>query len=131
MKVWNVTDGPGFKGRARALMLFGKTVAPGRYVDVKGEQLKNAHKIQKDVAAGMVYIGNTLPDSYAATRAKTKPRFPTKAVRAHGEHVVAKAKPVAKASKSVVVPKVEAIKVDDKVKAVVADDAKSGSKRGK
>jgi hypothetical protein len=81
-KVWNITGGPGSESPPTVLMLLGKRVLPGRYTKVEASQLKNAHKIKKDVEAGLVFIGDKLPESHAAP---VHARLPVGHARSHGE----------------------------------------------
>jgi hypothetical protein len=90
-KVWNITDHPGSEVAPSTLMLFGKRVLPGRYVKVEDAQLKNAHKTAKDVKAGLIHIGDKLPDTYTAAKGMVHARLPQGHARAHGAPVKAKA----------------------------------------
>lgn len=84
-RVWNISDHPATKVEARTVTIFGRPCAPGRYVLVSSEQLKNARKIEAEVAAKMLHVGDQPPEDYV--RAKSVPRapFPKGAARAHGK----------------------------------------------
>ena len=102
-KVWNVSDDPSTEVPARTIMVLGRAVLPGRFIYVDDKRLARAHKVKKDVEAGLLFIGAKLPAAYLATK-KTKVhlKMPAGHKRAHGPPPKAK-----KAPKSA--PKVEAM----------------------
>ena len=89
MRVWNITDHPETKCSARTTMIFGRSVAPGKYVTIEDDLLKGAHKLNKDAAARMVHIGNDLPADYVAAKGTTR-ATPRAGKLAHGEPVETK-----------------------------------------
>lgn len=117
-KVWNITDHPKSKVPASVLMLFGKRVLPGRYVKVEDSQLKNAHKIQKDAAAGLVFVGDKPPADYAAKKTPARARLPKDHVRPQ----------VAKVAKKAAAPKV---KITTEAKPAGPKEESSGGKAKK
>jgi len=119
-KVWNITDGPRYRGAARTIMLFGKTVPPGRYVLVPEARLARAHKLVKDIDAGMVHVGD-LPGWYLASKKPPRVPFPIGHSRAHGPAL----------EKSPTLDKEVSAKVDaavDKVTTPVVEKAKDPEK---
>lgn len=102
-KVWNISDHPGTKDVPRVLMIMGNSVNPGRSTRVDDSALVNAHKLNRLIEAGLVYVGDRPPRDYQVKKTPPKADLPAKASRAHGE----KAKPVAAEPKKVkaVMPK--------------------------
>jgi hypothetical protein len=84
-RVWNISDHPATKVVSRMITIFGQPCAPGRYVLVNDEQLKDAHKLDQDVAAKMLYVGDQPPADYVAAKATPRAPFPKGASRAHGQ----------------------------------------------
>lgn len=83
-RVWNVTDDPRTDIRPCSLMIFQKSVAPGRYVNVPDARLAKAKKIYKDSEAGLVYIGDQLPEGYLRAKETIHLKVPEGHARAHG-----------------------------------------------
>jgi hypothetical protein len=85
-RVWNISDDPSTKVPAIHIVVLGKDLAPGQFVQVDDSQLVGSHKIKKDVERKWLWVGMELPASY---RAFKKPQSaavpPAGAVRAHGE----------------------------------------------
>lgn len=80
-KVWNLTDDPRTEGPGITMMLFGKSVLPGRCVKVPEDMVKASKKIQVDIDAGRVAVGRRPPQGYLDAKA------PPKAVRPAGSEV--------------------------------------------
>lgn len=84
-RVWNVSDDPRRKDvQPRTLMIFQKSVAPGRYVNVPDARLAKAKKIYQDVEAGLVHIGDQLPEGYLRAKETIHLKVPEGHARAHG-----------------------------------------------
>jgi hypothetical protein len=94
-KVWNVSDDPSTDVAARTIMVFGKSVPPGRFVWAEDSRLARAHKIKKDIENGLLYVGALPPKSYLDSKGRKKHlSLPKGHKRAHGPDVKAKpAKP--------------------------------------
>jgi hypothetical protein len=120
-KVWNVSDDPSTAVPARTIMVLGKTVLPGRFIYVDDKRLARAHKVKKDVEAGLLFVGPKLPAAYLASKqSKIHLKMPAGHKRAHGPDKPAKvvAKPAVKAAakpapKPAPKPAVKAEKVDE------------------
>jgi len=118
-KVWNVSDDPSTEVPARTLMVLGKTVLPGRFIYVDDKRLARAHKVKKDVEAGLLFVGPRLPANYLASKqSKVHLKMPAGHKRAHGPDKVAPkvkaAKPAKPAPEAPPPPKVG--KTEDKKK---------------
>jgi hypothetical protein len=87
-RIWNITDGgqPGMKAHTRTVL--GRSVKPGRAIRVEEAALKNAHKVNREIQAGFLHVGNTPPSWYAAKkkppRAKVQGRRINEQGRAYG-----------------------------------------------
>lgn len=120
-KVWNVSDDPSTAVPARTIMVLGKAVLPGRFIYVDDKRLARAHKVKKDVEAGLLFVGAKLPASYLASKqSKIHLKMPAGHKRAHGPSKPAKVvtKPAAKAATK------SAPKAPAKVEKVVEDQKK-------
>jgi len=85
-KVWNISDHPGTGVTARTIMVMGRSVAPGHFVRVESGRLARAHKIHKDVAAKLLYIGNAPPADYLKLKSPKRTALPRDVSRiGHGE----------------------------------------------
>jgi hypothetical protein len=84
-RVWNITDDPTTKVQERLVVVCGKAVMPGRFVNVDEDILKNAHKLKAEVQQGLVFIGKNPPAKYAAWKKPLKAQLPKGMARAHGE----------------------------------------------
>lgn len=84
-KIWNITDHPKTDAPGVTWMVLGRSVKPGRFVRIPDARLVRAHKVQKDVEAGNLYIGEQPPPDYV--KAKKPPRATLEAgvARSHGE----------------------------------------------
>jgi len=91
MKVWNISDHPETDVEAQNLFLYGRSVAPGRFVRVPDEALKNPRKLMKEVAAGLAHLGETPPEDYLKARKPPKAEKPLNGVFAHGALLETKA----------------------------------------
>ena len=83
-RVWNITDRPGSKIPPTTMIVLGKTLLPGRSVQVDDRELEKAHKLDKEVASGFLAVGQTGPVHHVAAKAT----LPKGVVRAHGEQAV-------------------------------------------
>ena len=81
VRIWNITDDPANDHSPRGLMVFGRSVPPGRYVLVDTARLEGAHKLNKDVDNGLVYVGSR--PSYVAARQMPRLTLPEGVNRAH------------------------------------------------
>ena len=84
-RVWNITDDPTTKVKAKTMMILGRSCLPGRFVQVDSELLKNAHKLQEDVERHLVFIGAQPPVAYTQSKKPARAPYPKGAARAHGE----------------------------------------------
>lgn len=126
-KVWNITDHPRTGVTPHALVLFGKRVIPGRYVKVEDAQLKGAHKLQKDIDAGLVYVGEKPPTDYATLHNPPRATLPKGHVRSHGPGapVPATPPPPTKGLRKLVTEKPAEVKPEDEADG----DAKATKRR--
>jgi hypothetical protein len=118
-KVWNISDDPSTPVPARTLMVLGKTVLPGRFIYVDDKRLARAHKVRKDVEAGLLFIGPKLPAAYLASKqSKVHLKMPAGHKRAHGPDKVAKTltKAETKVTKTVTKAAAKVEKAEDKKK---------------
>lgn len=118
-KVWNISDDPSTAVPARTIMVLGKAVMPGRFIYVDDKRLGRAHKVKKDAAEGLLFIGPKLPAAYLASKqSKVHLKVPAGHKRAHGPDKVAKtvAKAAAKVTKTVTKAAVKVEKAEDKKK---------------
>jgi len=84
-RVWNISDDPSTKVPAINIVVLGRNLAPGQFVQVDDAQLVNAHKLKKDVARKWLWVGMELPAAYQAFKKPPVARKVEGAVRAHGE----------------------------------------------
>lgn len=83
-KVWNITDHPATDLPARVMMVLGRSIRPGKCINVPDERLVRAHKVHRAVAAGKLFIGPNPPVDYLKAKRPTKLTIPDGAGRAHG-----------------------------------------------
>lgn len=88
-RVWNISDHPDSSAEAGVLMVLGRSVAPGRYVQVSVDRLKNAHQVRKDETNGLLHIGMKLPVSYLAHKKPVRVTLPKGVERSHGGEIAA------------------------------------------
>lgn len=118
-KVWNISDDPSTPVPARTLMVLGKTVLPGRFIYVDEKRLTRAHKVKKDVEAGLLFVGAKLPAAYLTSKqSKIHLKMPAGHKRAHGPDKVVKtmSKAAAKVTKTTVKAAAKVEKAEDKKK---------------
>jgi len=60
-RVWNITDKADSKVLPTTLVVLGKALAPGRSIQVEESTLELAHKLHREVKAGLVHIGKEQP----------------------------------------------------------------------
>jgi len=125
VRVWNVTDDPTNDVTPHNRMVLGKTLKPGRSVKVDTERLAKAHKVNREVEAGYLHIGDQPPAAYTA--AKSKKRAKPDARQVQNGRMVGSAPGVSRAHGPVAVAPSEEIKVEDKVE--VKDEVKSEVKK--
>jgi hypothetical protein len=65
-------------------VVMGKLLQPGRSVMVDEDALKRAHKLKKDVAAGIAYVGKTPPKEYLARKNPPRAKLEPGVSRTHG-----------------------------------------------
>jgi hypothetical protein len=100
-KVWNITDHPGTSLPPRVMMVLGRSIRPGKCINVQDALLVNAHKVNRAVKAGKLFIGPKLPGDYLLAKNRgVKVELPDGVARAHGPVAgatkVLKDKPVVK-----------------------------------
>jgi len=103
-KVWNVTDDPSTDHAGRTIMVMGRNLPPGRFMRVDAERLKKSKKVQKDVAAKLLFIGNDLPAEYLKAMKPVRTGLPIGANHGHKPMVEAKEEAVAEAKEPVEMP---------------------------
>lgn len=109
-RIWNITDDVNPDVKPQNLMVLGSLVKPGRSVQVDEAKLKTAHKVRKDVNAGLLFIGKAPPLSYSRTKKPARAKLDKGVKQAH-----APAKPVVEeAPVEAAAPIVEEVKVEDK-----------------
>lgn len=84
-RIWNVSDDPKTEAKSQSLLLFGKLVPPGRFVEVDEADLVNAHKLKKQQELGHVYVGKQLPPKYLKSMNPPRAKLPEGIARAHGK----------------------------------------------
>lgn len=125
-RIWNITDHPSTEIAPQSVMVLGRTLHPGRSMRVEESRLEKAYKVDKDVAAGLLFIGEQPPMDYQAFRSVSRARLPRGVARAHGETAVSKAKPPVKATVG------DKVEVRDSMKtASLADSMDNGGKKKK
>ena len=72
--------------RGTPVMMLGKTIQPGRFITVDSETLAKAHKLDESVAHKLVFVGQTPPASYVATKTPMSLTLPKGMARSHGKH---------------------------------------------
>src|SRR5512137_3089792 len=85
VRIWNVTDDARTDVTAHTRMVLGKVVKPGRSVLVDASRLEGATKIAKDVKAGHLYIGDTLPAEYLSQKKPVRAVADARIVGADGK----------------------------------------------
>ena len=84
-KIWNITDHPETEVETRVVVVFGQKILPGGYIRVEDEQLVNAHKLEKDIAAGLVSVGDEPPAGYLIAKGVMPAATVKSRVQVHGE----------------------------------------------
>ena len=79
-KVWNITDRPGSKIPPTTMIVLGKTLLPGRSVQVDDRDLDRAHKLRQEIAGGFLAISPDAPTHQAVVKAS----LPKGMARSHG-----------------------------------------------
>ena len=125
--VWNISDDPTTKVTGRTLMVLGRNVAPGRYVRVPEARLTNAHKLNKDIAAGLFYVGRKPPQGYLDAKKPPRATFPKGHGRAHGPVAAVTAPTVEEAPEKVVEPAEVTEVKDEAVEETVEETAEDSS----
>ena len=84
-KVWNITDHPGTALPTRVMMVLGRSVRPGKCINVPNDRLVNAHKVNRAVAAKKLFIGPKPPLDYLLAKGKgLRAELAPGVKRAHG-----------------------------------------------
>lgn len=84
-KVWNITDHPGTDRPTRVMLVLGRSVRPGKCINVPEDRLVNAHKVNRAVAAKKLFIGPKPPMDYLLAKAKgLRAELAPGTKRAHG-----------------------------------------------
>lgn len=65
VRVWNITDGGRSGMSAHNRMILGKSVKPGRAIQVEESRLIMAHRVHKDVKDRLLHIGPRPPSWYS------------------------------------------------------------------
>jgi hypothetical protein len=72
-RVWNISDDPTTEVPPTHIVVLGKDLAPGQFVQVDDSRLKNAHKLKKSVQRKQLWVGMTPPVHYQAFKNTTRP----------------------------------------------------------
>ena len=127
VRVWNITDDANTDVTPHTRMVLGKVIKPGRSVLVDAERLEGATKVQREVKAGHLFIGEQLPAQYAGQKKPPRATADARIVDAHGRQVGEKvevahghgefpaAAIVAEGEKKIELTLTEEIKVEDSV----------------
>lgn len=91
-RIWNITDHPGTAHTPRVMMVLGRSIRPGKSINVPDERLAHAKKVQKAVVAKKLAIGSKPPASYLVAKNLTRLEMPAGAKRSHGPKVAEAAK---------------------------------------
>jgi len=83
-KIWNVSDHPKLKSPGHVRAIYGKLVAPGHCAQIDDEVLEGATKLEREIAAGLLFVGDLPPADYRAAKGQIQTRLPRKAIRSHG-----------------------------------------------
>lgn len=84
-KVWNITDHPGTDCPTRVMMVLGRSVRPGKCINVPDDRLVNAHKVNRAVKAQKLFIGPRPPADYLLAKKRgMKAELAIGVARAHG-----------------------------------------------
>jgi len=110
-RVWNTSDDPTNKVTPASIMVLGKTLKPGRSLQVDEGALARAHKLHKDVSRGAAFIGKKPPAGYLARKKPARARLEKGVQRTHGAITKAEAAAVVEKAK---VEVTDTVKVEDK-----------------
>ena len=83
-RIWNVTDDPSTDVVAQKLVVMGKEIMPGRFIQVDEALLERAHKLKNEIARKLVYVGKNPPGRYAAVKNPVKATLDASIARSHG-----------------------------------------------
>jgi hypothetical protein len=87
IRVWNITDDSTTTVEPHNRMVLGKVVKPGRSILVDADRLALAHKVHKEVKAGILHIGDVPPSAYAAQKAPPRATVDARIVNGAGQRV--------------------------------------------
>lgn len=75
-RVWNLTDDPEVAGggQAKNLAVVGRTLLPGRALELPVGTVKANAKLQEDVARGLLYVGHQPPQAYLDAKNRIRER---------------------------------------------------------
>lgn len=90
VRIWNITDDARTSVVPHTRMVLGKVVKPGRSVLVDAERLSGATKVAKEVKAGYLHVGETLPVEYANQKKPPRATADARIVGSDGKPVGAK-----------------------------------------
>jgi hypothetical protein len=85
MRVWNVTDGDGKRGRNK--MVGQAVVRPGQYVNLPDSAV-NGSKVQAEIRSGALFAGHLPPKPYLASKEPARASLKDGVKRSHGESAV-------------------------------------------
>jgi hypothetical protein len=84
-RIWNVTDDPSTDVVAQKVVVLGKEIMPGRFIQVDEAVLEHAHKLKVEIEQKHVYIGKNPPAQYASVKKPAKAGLNPLIARSHGE----------------------------------------------
>jgi hypothetical protein len=84
-KIWNISDGPNPDVTPQNVMVMGKLLKPGQALMIEEGKLKNAHKVKKEAAAGLLHIGKKAPADYLMLKHPEHRKIPPGATRSQGK----------------------------------------------
>ena len=85
MRVWNVTDGAGKRGRNK--MAGQAIIKPGQYANLPDAVVAGA-KLQSDIKSGALFAGHLPPKAYLAEKEPARASLKDGVKRSHGESAV-------------------------------------------
>ena len=83
-RIWNVTDDPSTDVVAQKVVVLGKEILPGRFIQVDEAVLERAHKLKGEIDLKLVYVGKNPPARYLAGKKPVKAVLDAEIARSHG-----------------------------------------------
>jgi len=83
-KVWNITDHPKTSVTSRVMMVLGRSVRPGKCINVPDDRLVGAHKVHRAVEARKLFVGARPPHDYLMAKHPPRVELHKSVTRSHG-----------------------------------------------